>query len=296
MDRMTALSVFRTVVDLGSFSQASRALGLSPAAISKNIAELESHLSARLLNRTTRRMSLTEAGADYYDKISRILDDLTEADGSVGQSVAAPRGRLKISAPVSVTLVALAEALPRFLTLYPDIALDVRTDDRRVDLVRDGYDLAIRGSDLLEDSGLVARKLAVLKHALCAAPAYFERHGRPQAPTDLAGHACVQFSLSDHADAWTFVRGAETVRVAVAGRYKISSSLAVREALISGFGLSLIPELYVRDALADGRLEAALTDWRGDETGLYAVYPSRRFTPAKVRVFVDFLIGVFDGL
>jgi len=293
---MTALSVFRTVVDLGSFSQASRALGLSPAAISKNVAELEAHLGVRLLNRTTRRMSLTEAGMAYHDKVARILDDLEEADGSIGGSAQAPRGRLRISAPVTLTLVALAEALPAFLKLYPDIALDVRTDDRRVDLVRDGYDLAVRGSDLLEDSGFVARKLTVLKHVLCASPAYFERHGRPQTPADLRGHTCVQFSLSDHADAWTFVRGTETVRVPVDGRYKISSSLAVREALVGGFGLSLIPELYVRQALADGRLVTALADWRADETGIYAVYPSRRFTPAKVRVFIDFLIGVFEGL
>ena len=296
MDRMTALSAFRAVVALGSFSGAARQLGLSPAAISKNIAELEAHLSARLLNRTTRRVSLTEAGAAYHERISRVLDDLADADATLGHVAQVPRGLLRVSAPATLTLVALSQALPRFLARHPQISLDLHTDDRRVDLVRDGYDFAIRGSDRLEDSGLVARRLGVLRHVLCGAPAYFEQHGKPRKPEDLRTHACVQFSLSDHSDVWTFTRGKQVTQVPIAGRFKASSSLVVRDALLAGHGLSLIPEVYVREALRQGRLLPVLRGWKTDETTVYAVYPSRRFVPAKVRVFLEFLVQVFDDL
>jgi DNA-binding transcriptional LysR family regulator len=292
---MTALSVFRAVVALGSFSQAARQLGLSPAAISKNVTELEAHLGTRLLNRTTRRMSLTEAGTTYYERVSRVLDDLADADAAVGSVAQVPRGTLRVSAPVSVTLVAIASALPRFLAANPAVSLDLHTDDRRVDLVRDGFDLAVRGTDVLEDSGMVTRTLCVLKHVLCAAPSYFERAGTPRRPEELRDHACVRFSLSGHADLWTFERAGEVVPVPVHGRYRVSSSLAVREALLAGFGLSLIPELYVRDALASGALVPALQDWSADETTLYAVYPSRQFVPAKTRAFIDFLLDAFTS-
>ncbi|NRO98074.1 LysR family transcriptional regulator [Paraburkholderia sp. NMBU_R16] len=289
MDRMTALTVFRTVVSVGSFSRAAKQLGLSPAAVSKNIGELETHLRARLLNRTTRRLSLTEAGTQYYERIARILDDLDEADGSVGELQQQPAGQLRVSAPITLTLLTISQSLPRFLARHPGLSLDLHLDDRRVDLIRDGYDCALRGSDRLEDSRLVARKLMVLKHVLCAAPSYFERCGMPNDPLELADHSCVQFTLSDHSAAWAFRKDGRSVTVPVTSRYKVSSSLAVRDALLAGFGLSLIPELYVRSHLAEGSLVPALTEWESDETTIYAVYPSRHFLPAKMKVFLDFL-------
>ena len=287
---MTALTVFRTVAELGSFAAASRQLGLSPAAISKNVSELEAHLSARLINRTTRRMSLTEAGALYFERVVRILDDLKEADGALQAAQTTPSGVLRVSAPVTVTLVGLSEAIPKFLDRYPDLSLDLSLDDRRVNLIEEGFDLALRGSDNLEDSGLIARKLMTMEHVLCAAPLYLEKNGRPERPKDLTRHNCIQFSLSDHATKWSFSSGSRSENVPVRGRYKVSSSLAVREALRAGFGLSLIPRMYVADNLASGRLCAVLENWSPNETSLYAVYPSRRYLDSKVRVFLDFLV------
>ncbi len=291
---MTALTVFRTVVEIGSFAGAARQLSLSPAAISKNVSELEAHLSVRLINRTTRRMSLTEAGTLYFERVVQILDDLKEADGTLQAIQNTPAGLLRVSAPMSVTLVGLADAIPKFLNHYPDLSLDLNLDDRRVNLVEEGFDIALRGSDSLEDSGLIARKLVTMEHVLCAAPVYFEKYGWPERPEDLAHHNCIQFSLSGHASKWSFRKGNRTKRIPVKGRYKVSSSLAVRDALRAGFGLSLIPRMYVADDLASGRLCAALENWSSNETSLYAVYPSRRYVDSKVRVFLDFLVGELD--
>ena len=217
MDHLTALRVFRQVVEQGGFAAASRQLGLSPAAVSKNIAELEAHVAARLLNRTTRRMSLTEAGTRYYEQVARILDELREAEQSLGPLQSAPTGTLRVSAPMSFTLTRLSAAIPAFLARHPDLSLDLNLEDRRVDIVKEGYDLAIRGTDRLEDSSLVARRLMTLEHVLCAAPAYLARHGEPASPADLRGHECVQFTLSGHADEWTFQRAGQTQRVPVRG-------------------------------------------------------------------------------
>lgn len=295
MDRFTALRVFRAVVELGSFAAASRKLGLSPAAVSKNVSELEAHLSSRLINRTTRRMSLTEAGALYFERVVRVLDDLGDADDTLRASQDTPAGLLRVSAPMTVTLVGLSSAIPKFLDRYPDLSLDLNLDDRRVNLVEEGFDLALRGSDNLEDSGLIARKLTTMDHVLCAAPSYFRTHGWPEQPKDLAQHNCIQFSLSDHSAKWSFRSGSRIETVPVRGRYQVSSSLAVRDALRAGFGLSLIPRMYVEEDLAAGRLCAALDGWSPNETSLYAVYPSRRYVLSKVRVFLDFLIEELGG-
>lgn len=290
MDHLTALKVFRQVVEQGGFASASRQLGLSPAAVSKNIAELERHVAARLLNRTTRRMSLTEAGTRYYEQVARILDDLQEAEQSLGPMQREPAGLLRVSAPMSLSLLRLCPAVPAFLERYPQVSLDLNLEDRRVDIVKEGFDLAIRGTDRLEDSSLVARKLMTLDHVLCGAPSYFRRVGVPASPEAVRGMERVQFTLSGHADEWVFTRAGQTQRVPVNGRYKVSSSLAVRDALRAGFGVSLVPRVYVQDDLDRGALQAALSDWLPVETYVYAVYPSRRHMVAKVRAFVDFLV------
>lgn len=294
MDRFTALQVFRQVAELNSFAEAGRRLGLSPPAVSKNIAELEAHLGVRLINRTTRRMALTEEGRIYLEHVVRGLDALTEADQALYPTKLVPSGTLRVSAPMSVALTRLTTAIPEFMRRYPDLILDLHLDDRRVDIVREGFDLAIRGIDNLEDSGLIARKLAAMPHVLCAAPAYFEAHGKPQAPSDLKSHNCVRFSLSGHADIWEFNKDGRTERIPVHSRYSVSSSLAVRDALRAGFGLSLIPYPYVEDDLKAGRLQPALEDWSTVETVLYAIYPSRQHVAPKIRVFLDFLIDKFE--
>lgn len=290
MDRLTALAVFRQVVERGSFAAAARHLKLSAAAVSKNIGELEAHLAVRLLNRTTRSMSLTEAGQRYYEQVARILDDLQQADSSLGELQATPSGTLRVSAPMSFSLVCLADAIPRFLARYPELTLDLQLDDRRVDMIAEGFDLAVRGSDRLEDSSLVARPLLTLHHVLCAAPQYLRRHGTPQVPEDLQALECVQFSLSGHAREWVFQRGEQVRCLEVCGRYSVNSSLALCAALRAGHGISLVPEIYVRDDLAQGRLQPLLEDWQMMQTQLYAIYPSRRQLQAKVRVFIDFLL------
>lgn len=295
MDRLTALRVFRSAAELGSFAAVSRQLGLSPAAVSKNVSELEAHLSARLFNRTTRRMSLTEAGALYYERIAQVLDDLEGADAAIAPMQDAPKGLLRVSAPVTVTLTCLSQAIPGFLARYPELSLDLRMEDRRVDIVEEGFDLAIRGSDRLEDSSLIARRLMTMTHVVCGAPGYFARAGVPQSPQDLATHDCVLFTLSGHANLWPFCKEGRTIEVRVDGRYKVSSSLAVRDALVAGFGLSLIPRIYVEEDLAAGRLVSALDDWTPVETTIYAVYPSRRYLQAKLRTFLDFLVEELTG-
>jgi len=294
MDRYTALQVFRHVADLNSFAEAGRRLGLSPAAVSKNIAELEAHAGARLINRTTRRMTLTEEGRIYLEYVVRGLDALSEADQALCPIKTEPSGTLRVSAPMTVTLTRLSAAIPHFLSRYPELTLDLHLDDRRVDLIRDGFDLAIRGSDNLEDSSMIARKLAVMPHVLCAAPSYFERHGRPKSPSDLKSQQCVRFSLSGHADTWEFSKDGRIERIAVEARYSVTSSLAVRDALREGFGLSLIPYPYVENDLKEGRLQSALEDWSTVETTLYAVYPSRQHLAPKIRVFLDFLVEEFS--
>jgi DNA-binding transcriptional LysR family regulator len=289
MDHLTALKVFRTTAAAGSFAGAARQMGLSAAADSKNIAELEAHLKVRLINRTTRQMSLTEAGAAYVERLSRILDDLSEADAALAPMGSSPGGVLRVSAPMTFTLTALSPAIAEFMRRYPNLRLELNLQDSRSDLIGEGYDLVIRGSDRLEDSSLVARRLTTMAHVLCGAPGYFADRGRPAQPEDLKAHECVQFTLSDHANKWTFTRAGRSVAVLIDGRYKVSSSIAVRDAVLAGFGLSLIPRIYVEGELASGRLQAVLEDWEADRTPVYAVYPSRHLA-AKTRVFVDFLV------
>ncbi|OAJ55031.1 transcriptional regulator [Paraburkholderia ginsengiterrae] len=293
MDRYTALQVFRHVAELNSFAEAGRRLALSPAAISKNIAELEAAVGARLINRTTRRMALTEEGRIYLEHVTRGLDALTEADEALHPIKTAPGGTLRVTAPMTWTLTRLSTAIPRFLSRYPDLKLDLHLDDRRVDLVREGFDLAIRGSDNLEDSSLIARKLTVMRHVLCAAPSYFAEHGEPRTPADLKGLNCIRFSLSGHADLWEFRKADRVERIAVKARYSVASSLAIRDALRAGFGVSLIPYPYVEDDLREGRLQAALEDWSTVETTLYAIYPSRQHVAPKIRAFLGFLMEEF---
>jgi DNA-binding transcriptional LysR family regulator len=294
MDRFTALQVFRRVAELGSFAEAARALGLSPPAISKNVAELEAHLGVRLINRTTRRMALTEEGKIYLDSVTRGLDALAEAETALSLVKTSPSGTLRVSAPMTVALVRFSEAIPEFLSFYPELKLDLHLDDRRVDIVREGFDLAIRGSGNLEDSSLIARKLAVMPHVLCAAPAYFKRHGKPEKPSDLKVLDHVRFLFGGNVDTWEFRKSGRTERIAVQARYSVTSSLAVRDALRGGLGVSLIPLPYVAQDLRDGRLESALDDWTTTEVTHYAVYPSRQHLAPKIRVFLDFLVHQFN--
>ncbi len=285
MDQLAAMRVFRRVVECAGFAAAARDLGLSNAAASKQVAALERALGARLLNRTTRRMSLTEAGGEYYARAVRILDELDEAGRAMRDLDAAPRGRLRVSAPMSLGLMHIARAVPAFLERHPAVELDLVMNDRVVDLVEEGFDMALRGRSQLPDSSLVARRLAPLRRVVCAAPRYLERHGTPASPADLARHECLIYTLSERPAEWRIAGRA----VKVHGRLHANNSTGLYEALLAGFGIALMPTFVVGDDLRAGRLRALFGDGAVEAQSLYAVYPQSRYVPAKVRAFIDFL-------
>lgn len=295
MESLHTLRLFRAIADLGSFAAAARSIGLSPAGASKAIAELETELGTRLFNRTTRRLHLTEAGSLYLEQVRRALAELEEARGQLANLNGEPSGLLRVSAPMTSSLVLLTEHIPDFLSQYPKVSLDLDLNDRRVDLIRDGYDLALRGGLRLEDGNLMSRRIGALCHVVCAAPSYLQRHGVPLTPEDLAGHECIRFSLSGHAHEWTFLRNGQTVSQRITGRYQVASSLAVRDALRAGFGLSLIPRAYVAEDLASGRLVQLFQGWTTPDVAVYALYPSRKHLPPKVRAFIEFAAEALKG-
>lgn len=289
MDKLTALRVFRRVVELSGFSAAAEDLGLSNAAVSKNVQELEAELGARLLNRTTRRVNPTEAGQLYYDRISAMLDELGDADAFVSDYSTSPRGTLKVNAPMSMGLARVVPVVSDFLVAYPEISVDLQMNDAVVDLIQNGFDIGIRGAGGLKDSSLVARKLGNISRSLCAAPTYIENAPALKQPEDLGAHECLIYSLSSSPDVWTFKKAERTVEITVSGRLKINNSIALKDAAIAGAGLALLPHFVCAEALADGRLKALLPDWRAARQAIYAVYPAHREHSQKLRVFLDFL-------
>lgn len=295
MDRITALRVFRRVIELNGFAAAARDLDLSNAAVSKIIKELEADLGTPLIHRTTRSLRLTDTGHDYFNQITRILDDLGEADDAVRSSGGEPRGVLRISAPLSLGLVLLSPVLARFAASHPELRLDVEFGDQPVDLIEGRFDLAIRGGQL-RDSGLKARKLMDIERVPCASPAYLSRCGTPETPGDLAGHRCLAYSLSATPRSWVLQKDGESVRVAIDGAFRANNSLAIRDAAVEGLGVALLPALYVQEALASGRLVRVLPGWRGEAHALYGVYPQHRESSLKVRTLLDYLVEAMqDG-
>ncbi len=292
MDRLDDMLAFIKVVDAKSFTAAAERLGLSKSVVSRRIAELEDRLGARLLNRTTRKLSLTEVGEAFYERCARILADLEEAERAVGDLHAAPRGRLKVNAPVSFGLLHLAPALAAFLARYPDIEIDIDLNDRYVDLIDEGYDVAVR-IGRLRDSSLIARRLAPNRRAVCAAPAYLDKHGRPVSPEDLAGHNCLIYTNVPLAEQWQFRVDGETRSVRVTGSLRTSNGDLLRAAALAGVGGAVLPTFLCGDALASGALECLMFDTYVSESTVYAVYPHNRHLSPKVRAFVDFLAARF---
>jgi DNA-binding transcriptional LysR family regulator len=295
MDRLDTLRSFRRVVELGGFSAAARDLGLSNAAISKHVAQLEGRLGARLLQRTTRRLSVTEAGQAYYERTARLLDDLAEADDAVSLMQAAPRGTLRVNAPMSFGIQYLAPVLPDFLARYPEVSIDLAMSDRVVDLLEEGFDVALRIRSGLPDSRLIAQKLAPVRRLVCAAPSYLARRGRPEQPADLARHDCLIYSLTDAPEVWDFEGPQGLVAVAVRGRLKANNGQALRDAALSGIGIIRLPSFSVAPELKVGRLVEILGEWRVPAHEFYAVYPTNRHLAPKLRAFVDFLAESFSG-
>ncbi len=295
MDRLRAFEVFTTVVSRGGFAKAAEALDTSPANVTRYVNELETHLGVRLLNRTSRRLSLTEAGEALYERARAILDEIAEAEAAASASAVEPRGRLRINAPLSFGVLHLAPLWPKFMALHPKVELEISLSDRVVDLVEEGYDLAIRISRGGSQTH-VARKLATSRNIVCASPDYLKAHGTPQAPEDLAAHRCLAYSYTAMAEDWrlTNADGREAV-VRMGPVMWTNNGDTARAAALAGQGVIWQPTFLIGEDLREGRLVRLLPDWSLPDIDVLAVYPSRRHLSAKVRLMVDFLAEAFKG-
>lgn len=288
MDRLAAIRLIVTIADRGSFTKAAAELGLSRTAASKQVKALEEHLGIKLLNRTTRRVALTPAGESYVERARDVLLRLDEAERLVTNMDVAPEGVLRINAPVSFGQRQLAPSLKDFLEEYPKLRVEMTLTDRPVDLVEEGYDLAVhvgRGSV----PGLTARQVAETSLALVAAPAYVKAFGAPETPGDLTRHRCLASAHFSANNSWYFTRDGETTTVDIDGPLTVNNGDAIREAALSGLGVAFLPAFQVGEDLRAGRLWRLLPPWTGETLGVYAVYPPSRLVPAKVRLFIDFL-------
>lgn len=294
MDGIGTIPVFVAVVENDGFAAAARKLGVSKSAVSKRITLLEARLGAQLLHRSTRKLSLTEAGERYFVHAVEALAAAREAEDAVAQLQDAPRGLLKINTPMSFGRLHVAPLVPEFLKQYPLIEIDMVMDDRIIDLVEGGFDVAIRGGTL-PDSALIARKLAPLHSVLCAAPDYVARHGQPSEPADLLNHNCIHYSYSSGVAEWTFLGPNEPVTVRTSGTYQVNNSEALREVLIGKCGIGRLPTFVAGPDILSGRLIRVLPQFRMPSQSLYSVFPERRHMPAKVRVFLDFAIEQFGA-
>lgn len=292
MDTLTSMQVFATVVEAGSFAAAAERLELSRAMVSKHLAHLENHLGARLLNRTTRRLSLTESGATYFERCQLILKDVEEAELATTELTSVPRGTLRLTVPLVFGVLHIAPLIADYLSIHPDAKLDFTLDDRNVDLVNEGYDLAIRIGNLAE-TGLIARKFASDMLVVCGAPDYFRRHGVPRVPEDLSNHTCLGYSYDDSVNEWRFSGPDGEHVVQVSGNLRANNGDLLRVAALGGAGIVVQPRFLVGADLRAGRLQSVLTEYRSRELGIYAVYPSRKYLSAKVRTFIDFLVERF---
>ena len=295
MDTLTRMRAFIDVVEAEGFSAAARKIGRSKALLSKYVRELEDELGALLLNRTTRQFSLTEAGHTYYRRASEIIREIDSLAESVRESSGDVRGRIKLSAPRTLAAAPIGQSLIDFAKEHPDIVLEIHLDDRFVDLVEEGFDLAIRISRL-ESSSLIARRLAPFSVRICASPELIEKHGRPQRPQDLATLPCIIDTNGRWLSNWPFKgESGETVSVSVSGPLEVNSPLSTRAAALAGLGFAILPDFIAAPEIESGRLVSVLDDRMLSGGGIFAVYPHRRYLPAKVRVFVDYLVQWFKS-
>ncbi len=292
MDKFQEMRVFAGVVDAGSFVGAADALGMSKAAVSRHVSDLEQRLGVRLMQRTTRKLSLTQEGEVFLARCRDILASIEESEAELSTRAASASGLLKVSVPVSFATKHLAPLWSDFLAAHPRLTLDVHLADRVVDLVDEGFDLAVRIARL-PDSSLVSRKLAATRLVLCAAPSYLRRRGTPQHPDDLAAHDVIGYSLLSTPGQWMLQGPDGPVTVKIRPRLWTNNGDTSVAAAVRGAGIDLQPTFLIADELADGRLVQVLPAWQAVELGIYAVYPSRKFVLPKVRALVNFLAEAF---
>ncbi len=292
MDSLTRMRAFVQVVESGGFTAAARETGRSKALISKYVRELEDGLGVRLLNRTTRQLSLTEAGRTYYREVGGILQQIDDLQSTILDTHTEPRGRLKVAAPRSFGDGDLGRAFMEFMVAYPKITLNLRLEDRLVDVVEEGFDVAIRISRLA-DSSLIARKLVPFRVVTCAHPDVIARYGRPAGPAALSDAPCIIDTNMQSKASWPYMVDGKVVNVAVSGRVEVNSPVAVRLAAIAGLGFARTPFIAVRDDIESGALVPILEANEIADLAMFAVYPHRRHLSGKVRAFIDFLVGWF---
>ena len=293
MDRFHAMSVFAKVVEQGSFARAADRLEMSTSAVSRYVAELEAHLDVRLLNRTTRRLSLTEMGMAFYERCVQLLADLEEAEQAVTAAAVVPRGTLKLTCSITFGVRHLAPAIAAFGARYPQMRFDVELSDRAVDIVDEGFDLAVRIGDIGSQS-LIGRRIGTTQLVCCAAPAYLATHPAPKVPADLASHACMSYEYSPGRNTWRFFDRAGNVHdVKIGGRVHVNNGQMLSALAVAGMGVNLEPDFIVAPDVRAGRLVTLLPGFTPPAVGIHVVYPSRRHLSAKVRAFVDFVAARF---
>ena len=292
---LNSMAVFARVVEAQGFSSAARRLGLSKSAVSKHIAQLEDRIGARLLHRTTRRLRLTDVGAAFYERCARILAEAEEAELAVSHMSTAPRGTLRVSAPVSFGGRFLAKPMAEFARAYPELRVELVANDRVVDLVDEGYDVAIR-IGRLADSSLIAKRLCPMPGYIVASPAYLAEHGTPEVPADLTKHNCALYSLATAGDVYPFRDGEREGVVKIDGTIRANNGDVLMECVRQGVCLAFMPAFLCGCDLREGRLVEVLKDYRSASGAVHAVYPHNRHLSAKVRVFVDFLVDQFTDV
>ncbi len=286
---LEALAIVAKVAETRSFAAAAADLALSKATVSKAVSRLEVRLGTRLFNRTSRRLAITEAGRRLAERAARVLAEGEAAESEALAQSSVPRGTVRLAAPMSFGLTEIAPLLPEFMALYPQVTIDLNLSDQVIDLIGEGFDAALRIS-VLPDSSLVARRLCDVAAHVVAAPSYWDRRGRPVHPLHLADHACLGYSYQRNPGIWSFSNAkGEQASVRIAGPLRANSGDALMPALLAGLGVALEPDFIVREALADGRLESALTDWVAPAGGLHLVMPPGGPRPARIEVLIDFL-------
>lgn len=288
MNLFSAIPIYVAVVESGGFSNAARKLGISKAAVSKRISQLEDHLGVRLLQRTTRRLYLTEAGERYFEYATKALSAAVDAESAATQMQGKPKGLLRIHTLMSFGNLHIAPLISEFLQQYPDIQIDMVMDDNIVDLMDGNFDIAIRAGDL-PDSSLIARKLTELRSVLCASPSYVSHFGKPESPEALLTHNCVFYSYSSRAQEWAFFSEHEPQTVHITGNFQVNNSEALCRVLLDGAGIGRLPSFVANPYIATGQLIPLLENYSMPSKPLYAVFKERLFLPEKVRVFLDFI-------
>jgi DNA-binding transcriptional LysR family regulator len=294
MDRFRSLRTFVAVADEGSFTAAAKRLGMSVKLASKDVQDLEAHLRAQLFNRTTRSVALTDVGRAYLQRCRPVLDQIDDLDSVVLERQRRVAGLIRITAPTSFGGTVLADAIGGFVRDHREVEVDLVLTDARVALVEQGFDVAVRIGEL-RDSSLVVKRLSPMPLTLCAAPAYLDGRGRPRDPEALATHACLIDENQSNARIWSFSRGERTVDVGVGGGIRCNAPGAIARLAAAGAGIARAPLYTVEDALAGGRLERVLPDWRSPDFGLFALYPPNRHLTMRVRAFLDHLEAAFRG-